>query len=141
MNLEDKLCPISCCISGKLLSLECTYARNGRVLAHASPHSAGLHPTPRSLTKFLIILPFSVVTIICIKWSGWKLLSHVWLCDPVAYAVHGILQARILEWMNSLSLLQGIFPTQGLNPGLPISGRFFINWAMREDHINTYYMC
>ena len=30
--------------------------------------------------------------------------------------VHGILQTRILEW--DLSLLQGIFPTQGTNPGL-----------------------
>ena len=27
--------------------------------------------------------------------------------------------------VGSLSLLQGIFPTQGLNPGLPIAGRFF----------------
>ena len=26
-------------------------------------------------------------------------LSHVSLCDPVAYTVHGILQARILEWV------------------------------------------
>jgi len=34
------------------------------------------------------------------------------------YTVHGILQARILEWV-CLSLLQGIFPTQGSNPGLP----------------------
>ena len=33
------------------------------------------------------------------------------------YTVHGILQARILE-LGSLSLLQGIFPTQGLNLGL-----------------------
>ena len=79
------------------------------------------------------------------------------LCDPMDYTVHGILQARILEWVafpfsrdipnpgielrspaqqadslsaepqgkpknagvGSLSLLQGIFPTQGLNPGLP----------------------
>ena len=32
--------------------------------------------------------------------------------------VLGILQARILEWGN-LSLLQGIFPNQGSNPGLP----------------------
>ena len=29
--------------------------------------------------------------------------------------------------VGSLSLLQGIFPTQGLNPG-----RFFTNWAIRE---------
>ena len=39
------------------------------------------------------------------------------LCNPTDYTVHGILQARILEWI-ALSLLQGIFPTQGLNPGL-----------------------
>ena len=31
--------------------------------------------------------------------------------------VHGILHARILEWV-AIFLLQGIFPTQGLNPGL-----------------------
>ena len=31
--------------------------------------------------------------------------------------VHGILQARILEWV-AISLLQGIFPTQGSNPSL-----------------------
>ena len=37
-----------------------------------------------------------------------------------SYTVHGILQARILEW-DPLSLLQGIFPTQGSNPGLPYS--------------------
>ena len=41
------------------------------------------------------------------------------LCDPLDYTVHGILQARILGWMDSRSLLQGIFPTQGSNPGLP----------------------
>ena len=39
------------------------------------------------------------------------------LCDPMDHTVHRILQGRILEWV-SLSLLQGIFPTQGLNPGL-----------------------
>ena len=32
------------------------------------------------------------------------------------YTVHGILQNT---GVGSLSLLQGIFPTQGLNPGLP----------------------
>ena len=42
------------------------------------------------------------------------------LCDPVdcsppGSSVHGILPARILEWGI---LCQGIFPTQGLNPGL-----------------------
>jgi len=35
------------------------------------------------------------------------------------YTVHGILQGRLLEWVAFPLLLQGIFPTQGLNPGLP----------------------
>ena len=32
--------------------------------------------------------------------------------------VHGILQARILEWV-AFPFSKGIFPTQGSNPGLP----------------------
>ena len=42
-------------------------------------------------------------------------------CDPMDYTVHGILQARILEYYQntgSPSLLQGIFPTQESNRGL-----------------------
>ena len=91
-----------------------------------------------------------------LKWK-WKSLSCVRLFEtPKNYTVHGILQARILEWVvfpfsrwssqlrdrtqvpqlwadslpaepqgkpkntggGSLSLLQGIFPTQELNRGL-----------------------
>ena len=44
--------------------------------------------------------------------------SQLTLCDPMDYTVHGILQAKNTG-VGSLSLLQGIFPTQGLNPGLP----------------------
>ena len=45
--------------------------------------------------------------------------SCLTLCNPMdcTYTVHGILQARILEWV-ALSLLQRILPTQGSNPGL-----------------------
>ena len=47
------------------------------------------------------------------------------LCDPIGCSLpgsslHGILQARVLEWV-AIFLLQGIFPTQGLNPSLPHS--------------------
>ena len=38
-------------------------------------------------------------------------------CNPPGSSVHGILQARILEWACHCPL-QGIFPTQGLNLGL-----------------------
>ena len=44
--------------------------------------------------------------------------SCLTLCDPMGYMVHGILQARILEWV-AFSLLQGIFPKQGSNLRLP----------------------
>src|SRR5574341_126670 len=39
------------------------------------------------------------------------------LCDLRNYRVHGILQARILEWV-AFPFSRGIFPTQGSNPGL-----------------------
>ena len=45
------------------------------------------------------------------------------LCDPVdcslpVSSVHGILQARILEWVAT-PFSRGIFPTQESNPDLP----------------------
>ena len=39
------------------------------------------------------------------------------LCDPMDYTVHGILLGQNTG-VGSLSLLQGIFLTQGANPGL-----------------------
>ena len=52
--------------------------------------------------------------------------SCLTLCDPMDYTIHGIPQARILEWV-AFPFTQGIFPTQGSNPG-----RFFTSWATRE---------
>ena len=50
-------------------------------------------------------------------------------CSPPGSSVHGIPQARILEWVLCHFLLQGIFPTWGSNPGPLIAERF---WAIRE---------
>ena len=38
-------------------------------------------------------------------------------CNPLGSSVHGILQARILEWV-AIFFSRGIFPTQGSNPCL-----------------------
>ena len=38
-------------------------------------------------------------------------------CSPPGSSVHGIFQARILEWVD-ISFSRGIFPTRGLNLGL-----------------------
>ena len=43
--------------------------------------------------------------------------SCLTLCNPTDCTIHGTILARILEWV-AYSLLQGIFPTQGLNSGL-----------------------
>ena len=42
-------------------------------------------------------------------------------CNPTGSSVHGILQARILEWVANSFLLQGFFPTQGSYLILPHS--------------------
>ena len=49
-------------------------------------------------------------------------------CSPPGSSVHGILQARILEWV-AMPLLQGIFPTQGANLGLPRPSRILYHLA------------
>ena len=39
-------------------------------------------------------------------------------CSLPGFSAHGILQVRILEWV-AMPSSRGIFPIQGLNPGLP----------------------
>ena len=60
-----------------------------------------------------------------------KLLSRVWLFET-PWTIQSMEFSRPEYWMGSLSLLQGIFPTQELNPGLPYCRRFFTSWATRE---------
>ena len=58
------------------------------------------------------------------------------LCDPMdcslpQSSIHGIFQARVLEWV-AISFSRGIFPTQGSNPVSHIVGRHFTVWATKE---------
>ena len=56
------------------------------------------------------------------------------LCHPMDYTVHGILQARILEWV-AFPFSRGSSQPRN-QTGVPcISGRFFTNWAIREAQI------
>ena len=52
-------------------------------------------------------------------------------CSPSGSSVHGIFQARILEWVYH-ALLQGIFPTQGSNLRLlsPASAEGFFTMSI-----------
>ena len=71
-------------------------------------------------------IPFHLISLLLLKW---KSLSHVRLCNPMYYTVHGILQARILEW-------EAIpFSNPGTEPWSPaFQADFFTNWAIREAH-------
>ena len=55
-------------------------------------------------------------------------------CSPSDSSGHGILQARILEWVAIPFSGESSWPrdrTQGSNPGLLIADRFFAVWATR----------
>ena len=54
-------------------------------------------------------------------------------CSLPGSSVHGILQARILEWVSHF-LLQGIFLTQGSNLGL-LHGRQTVYWLSHQGFI------
>ena len=62
------------------------------------------------------------------KVTQWKCLT---LCDPMDYTVHGILQARILEWVT-FPFSRGYFQPRDPTQVSHISGGFFTNWAIRE---------
>ena len=74
----------------------------------------------------------------------WKSRSSVWLfCNPMdcslpGSSIHGVLQARILEWVAYLSLLQGIFPTQELNWDLLHCRWILYQLSYQRSLIHTY---
>ena len=52
--------------------------------------------------------------------------SCLTLCDPMDYTVHGILQARILEWV-AFPFSRGTFQPRDQTQVSCIAGRFFTN--------------
>ena len=63
----------------------------------------------------------------------WKSLSHVWLCNPKDYTVHGIHQARILEWI-AFPFSRGSSQPRDQIQVSHIAARFFTHWATSEAH-------
>ena len=100
------------------------------------------------LCCFLRVIPDQPVTVF--RAAHW--LSWAWVfcsptdCSPPGSFVHGISQARILEWV-AMSFSRGIFPTQGSILGL-LLGRQFFTWEAPsyqlhakciKDHFNFQY--
>ena len=57
--------------------------------------------------------------------------SYQTLCYSMDYTVHGILQARILEWV-AIPFSRGSSQTRDQTQVSHIAGGFFTSWAMRE---------
>ena len=55
-------------------------------------------------------------------------------CNPPGSSVHGILQARILEWV-AISFSRGSFQLRDQTQVSCIAGRCFTNWATREGFL------
>ena len=66
----------------------------------------------------------------------WKSFSRVWLCDPMDYTVHRILQARILEWVACPFSSRSSQPRNWTGISC-IAGKFFTNWAIREAKVSS----
>ena len=56
----------------------------------------------------------------------------------IQYTVHGILQARILEWLT-FPFSRGSSQLRGWTQVSCIAGRFFTSWATREVHGGSTY--
>ena len=86
---------------------------------------------PRSPTLEVNSLPSEPLGKPIIIWK-WTWLSRVRLGNPPDYCIfHGILQARILEWV-AISLSRGSSQPWDGTQVSRIGGRLFTNWATRE---------
>ena len=55
-------------------------------------------------------------------------------CSPPGFSVHGILQARTLEWVAISFSKESSWPRDWTQVSC-LAGRFFTTWAARETHI------
>ena len=59
------------------------------------------------------------------------------LCDPMDYTVHGILQARLLEWVANPFSSRSSQPRNQTGISC-IAGGFFTSWATREAQVSAF---
>ena len=93
-------------------------------------------------TSLVTYLSESKVSYLEVKWKSEVKFSQSWptLCDPMDYTVHGILQARILEWVVFPSF-RGSSQPRNWTQVSHIAHRFFTSWATRETLILWKWLC
>ena len=94
-----------------------------------------LIPERKAMTNLDSVLKSRDITLLKWRWSEEKvtqLCPTLWDMD---YIVHGILQARILEWVAFL-FFRGSSQPRDRTQVSCIAGRFFTSWATREALAN-----
>ena len=66
-----------------------------------------------------------------------SVMSHDYICDPMDYKVHAILQARILE-LIAFFFSRGFSQPRGQTQVSLIAGRFFTSWTIKEAQVKKY---
>ena len=100
-----------------------------QVAPHFTPHCiiriSLLGSTPQQIDTLLFLL------------SEWVKVAQSCptLCNSVDNTVHGILQARILKWVD-FSFYRGSSQPRNWTGVSCIAGRFFDSWAIREAHFS-----
>ena len=107
-------------------------------------HITSLKPLPGTSNWMSTPLPRSQV--LCKNFKVKVLVTQLCLtlCDPMDYSlpastVHGILQARILQWV-AIPFSRGSSQPRGRTGVSCIAGRFFTIWATREADRNVNYV-
>ena len=101
--------------------------------------------SPHAFIQWIGLLAFEASILIFFHMKKVKVLlsqSCPHLCDPLDHSlasssVHGILQSRILKWVATPFCRQPSQPWDQTQVSY-IAGRFFTDWATREDHLSTY---
>ena len=118
--------------------------------AHWSPqhHVSGLNGKPRKTWNDMFRFPIPIPVPHqphCPSWKDWWWFSCSVVsdsCDPVdcslpGSSAHGILQAKILQWV-AISFSRGSSWPRDWTQVSCTAGRFFTNWAMREGLDSSY---
>ena len=98
-------------------------------------HLATPSPHPSELARLSTLLQKDGIER---KWKKVKLLSRVWLCEPMdcslpGSSVHGIFQARVLEWV-AISFSRGSSQPRDRTWVSHTAGRHLTVWATREAY-------
>ena len=104
-----------------------------------NPRGLPIAKKPSHYPLFHIFISSSLSKNTCVHVPGiiTCVLSRVWPlccpmdCSPPGFSVHGILQARMLEWV-AISYSRGSSQPRNRTWVSCTAGRFFIDWAIRE---------